>query len=327
MTLLATLLRRSVAVLVTGAAVLIFGGSALADPGAAERLVAKYPAMRAQLESNQFGAPIVLDSTEGENSVQVDMYGVFPHPFAVIKEALNSPPDWCDITSVHINVKACTTSKVGDQWYITLYNGRKYYQPPADAYPLKLKFNVQADTANYLDVSMSADTGPFHTKDHRIKLEAAPLGADKTFLHFSYTYGYGAMARMAIKTYFATIGRNKVGFSVLHGKDGKHYYVEGVRGSVERNTVRYYLALETFVDTLNYPESQRFEKRLSRWYDLTSKYPRQLKEMDKPEYMATKRREHANMIGLQKGNVSFEQEPEHAAIGRKRAYLLTAGGM
>ncbi|HJV65639.1 MAG TPA: hypothetical protein VJ550_07900 [Geomonas sp.] len=302
-------------------ALLAGSGAAWADPGGGERLLARYPVLKAELDKNPFGAPIHLDSTETSRSVVVDMYGVFPHPFAVIKEALRNPPNWCDITSLHINVKACTTAKSGDQWYVTIYNGRKYYQPPSDAYPLKLKFNLASDTADYLNINMSADQGPLHTKDHRINLEAAPLDNDKTFVHFSYTYSYGPMAKMAIKSYFATIGRDKVGFSVVAGKGGRYYYVGGVRGAVERNTVRYYLAVETFVDTLKYPAGERLEKRLSRWYDLTSRYPRQLKEMDKAEYLATKRREHGNMITLQKGNLSSEQDSEGAASGRIRASL------
>lgn len=308
------LLRTAATLVAAWAVVSLTCSAAGADPGGSERLLAKYPALKAQLEKNQFGAPIYIDSKEGERSVQVDMYGIFPHPFAAIKDALRYPPNWCDITSLHINIKACTTSKSGDQWYVTLYNGRKYYQTPSAAYPLKLKFTLQSDTPNYLEVNMAAEQGPLHTKDHRIHLEAAPLGADKTFLHFSYAYSYGTMARMAIKSYFNTIGRDKVGFSAVPGKGGKYYLVDGVRGAIERNTVRYYLALESFVDTLNYPEGVRFEKRLSRWYDLTAKYPRQLKEMDKADYLATKRREHGNMLTLQKGDLSFEQEPVGAAI-------------
>ncbi|MBP1752878.1 MAG: hypothetical protein H6Q57_1714, partial [Geobacteraceae bacterium] len=81
---------------------------------------------------------------------------------------------------------------------------------------------------------------------------------------------------------------------------GEPVYVSGVRGSVERNAVRYYLAIQTYMDTLSIPWNQRFEKRISRWFDLTARFPRQLYEMDKGEYLATKRREHNNQLMLQK---------------------------
>jgi hypothetical protein len=259
----------------------------------------KYPVIKAKLEKNQFGAPIYLESAEAEGSVRVDMYGIFNHPFEVVRDALQYPANWCDITSLHINIKACTTRKAADQWFVTLYSGRKYYQPPADAYPLKLKYRVVSLKPEYLDVALAADEGPLRTKDHRIRLEAAPLDGGRTLVHFSYVYSHGAIARMAIKTYFSTLGRDKVGFSIVPGSGGKPVYIDGVRGAIERNTVRYYLALQTYIDTLNYPEGQRFEQRISRWYDLTARY-RQLKEAEKAEYIANKKREHNNQILLQK---------------------------
>ena len=73
----------------------------------------------------------------------------------------------------------------------------------------------------------------------------------------------------------------------------------GVRGSLERNAVRYYLAIQAYMDTINIPPDQRFEKRNSRWYDLTARFPRQLYELDKGEYIANKRREHGNQRMLQ----------------------------
>jgi hypothetical protein len=53
------------------------------------------------------------------------------------------------------------------------------------------------------------------------------------------------------------------------------------------------------MDTLGIPLDQRFEKRNSRWFDLTARFPRQLHELDKGEYLANKRREHGNQLMLQ----------------------------
>lgn len=263
-------------------------------------LLAKYPAISAKLQKNQFAAPIYLESTEVEGSLKVDMYGVVSHSFNTVKDALQSPVNWCDITSMHINIKACTARKTADQWLVTIYSGRKYYQPPADAYQLKLKFRIAAQQPDYLDIALAANEGPLRTKDHRIRLEAVPLDKGRTFVHFSYAYSHGPLANMAIKAYFTTLARDKVGFSTVPGKGGRPVYIGGVRGAVERNTVRYYLALQTYLDTLNIQEGQRFEQRISRWYDLTARYPRQLKEVEKPEYLDNKRREHTNQLILQK---------------------------
>ncbi len=52
--------------------------------------------------------------------------------------------------------------------------------------------------------------------------------------------------------------------------------VGGLRGAVESNVLRYYLAILAYMDTLKIPVEQRFEKRISQWYDLTARYKRQL---------------------------------------------------
>lgn len=272
-----------------------------ASSGAAKALLAKYPSVLPKLQHNLFGAPIYLDSFENKGKAEVDMYGVFNHPFHQVKDALAVPANWCDITSLHINIKACTAKQSGGTWQVTMYSGRKYYQPPGDAYPLKLAFRVVAQQPDYLSVVLQGDQGPLRTKDHRIRLEAVPIDGGKSFIHFSYSYRTGTMATMAIKSYFATIARDKVGFSTVAGENGRPTLVTGVRGAVERNAVRYYLALECFLDALQVPEKERFERRISEWYDLTARYPLQLKELEKNEYLTNKRRELQNQFALQKG--------------------------
>ena len=62
----------------------------------------------------------------------------------------------------------------------------------------------------------------------------------------------------------------------------------GVRGVVERNTMRYYLAIDAYLDA---PGPQGREKRLGEWFDDTERYARQLHEMDRDDYLAMKRSE------------------------------------
>jgi len=263
-------------------------------------LLARYPGIKTRLEKNQFGIPLYLESREEYSSLHVDVYGIFDYPFEGVRDALRAPKNWCDINSLLINIKACTFRKVSDQWLLTLYSGRKYYQHPSDAYKLDLSFRIAAAQQEYLDIALTAKKGHLLTRDHRIRCEAAQLDKGRTFIHFSYDYSYGVLARAAIKSYYATIGRDKRGFTIIAtGKKGDPVYVGGVRGSLERNAVRYYLAIQAYMDMLNIPPNQRFEKRNSRWYDLTARYPRQLYELDKGEYLANKRREHGNQLMLQ----------------------------
>ena len=51
--------------------------------------------------------------------------------------------------------------------------------------------------------------------------------------------------------------------------------------------MRYYLAIEAYLDTLSAPAEQRFEKRLRDWYSLAERY-RQLRDLDLQEYLDTK---------------------------------------
>lgn len=263
-------------------------------------LIARYNAIKARLETNQFGIPVYLESQEKYSSLHVDVYGVFDYPFEAVRDALQAPGNWCDINLLMINVKASTFRTTSGLWRLTLYSGRKYYQQPKDAYRLDFSFKAAAPQDDYMDILLAAKDGPLLTRDHRIRVEAVPLDSNRTFIHFSYDYSYGVLARAAIKSYYATIGRNKKGFSIgASDKKGAPVFVGGVRGSVERNAVRYYFAIQTYMDTLKNPLNQRFEKRISRWYDLNARFPRQLYELDKGEYLANKRREHANQLLLQ----------------------------
>ena len=75
-------------------------------------------------------------------------------------------------------------------------------------------------------------------------------------------------------------------------KEGQPVYINGVRGMVERNAMRYYLAIEAYFGAMSAPTAQQQqEKRLHDWFALTEEHPRQLHEMERDEYLAIKRRE------------------------------------
>jgi hypothetical protein len=65
-----------------------------------------------------------------------------------------------------------------------------------------------------------------------------------------------------------------------------------MRGAVERNTMRYYLAIDAYLASLAVPASQQSEKRLQHWFDATERYPRQLHEIDRTAYLSMKRSEY-----------------------------------
>ena len=73
-------------------------------------------------------------------------------------------------------------------------------------------------------------------------------------------------------------------------------YVGGVRGVVERNTMRYYLALEAYLDTLDAPAAGRVEKRLRAFHAGLERYPRQAHELELAEYLEIKRRDASRVL-------------------------------
>jgi len=96
-------------------------------------------------------------------------------------------------------------------------------------------------------------------------------------------------------------GGGKVGFSVIGtASDGNPVYVAGLRGSVERDVVCYYLAILAYLDTLKISAEQRFEKRVSQWYALAALYKKQLLgKMEEEEYLTYKRQDQKSQQQLQ----------------------------
>ena len=264
-------------------------------------LLETYRRIEPKLERNSFGVPLFLESYERDDRVHVDVYGIVDHPFSSVLNSLKVPANWCDIVSLHPNVKVCTYRELTGGWLLTLYIGRKVYQPPEDAHQVIYHYRNVEQRQGYLDVGLSAETGLFGTKDHRMRFEAMPLDGGRTFAHVSYEYTDSVVLQLAEKVYFATLGRDKVGFTVKGtDRNGNPVYIGGPRGAIERTAVRYYLAIQSFMDTLRYPEESRFSMMTSGWYDLTGRYREQLFEMEKKEYLTCKTKEHLNRVILQR---------------------------
>jgi hypothetical protein len=266
-------------------------GDANANLGVSLR--AKYVTLQSQLSHNAFQRPLYLESSENSGGVTGDAFALLNYPFATVEVALNKPGNWCDILLLHLNTKYCHASPDSLGAVLNVSLGKKIDQPLDDAYRMDFSYRVAASTADYLQLNLAADEGPFSTRNVRIMLEAVPVAGGQTFIHLSYSYAYGMVGRLAMQGYLATIGRGKVGFTVIENKsDAQPLYIGGMRGVVERNTMRYYLAVETFLGALSAPPQARVEKRFRDWFDATERYPRQLHELTPDEYLAMKRKEY-----------------------------------
>lgn len=269
------------------------GRAADADAIAAASLRAKYDGLQNRLDHSRFHQPLYLDSSENADGVSGDIYARIAYPYATVRTVLKNPGNWCDILILHINTKYCRAASGREGVVLDVSIGTKHDQALEDAYRVDFGYRVAAQTPNYLQVGLNAERGPFATRDYRILLEAVPLDAGDTFVHFSYAFSYGLAGRLALQVYLATIGRDKVGFGVAGtGLDGTPVYIGGIRGLVERNTMRYYLAIEAFLGAVSAAPQQRLERRLRDWFAASERYPRQLHELEQDEYLDMKRKEY-----------------------------------
>jgi|SRR5689334_6798129 len=258
--------------------------------GSAAALYVKYEALQRELERNAFARPLHLDSREADDELQGDVHAILGYPFAQVRGALQGEQPWCDILILHLNVKACRVAPGGS--VLQVYIGKKFDEPPRAAHEIEFAYRVLSATADYLRLSLTAASGPFGTRDYRIIVEAVPLEGQRTFLHLSYAYGYGLSAKVAMQTYLRTIGGSKVGFTVDGRRpDGRPALVGGLRGALERNVMRYYLAVDAYLAALAAPPDERLEERLREWFDGTERYALQLHELDEGTYLEMKRRE------------------------------------
>jgi len=265
-----------------------------------EILLDTYYRLESKLEKNSFGFPLFLESFERDDRVHVDVYGIFDHSFSSVLNVLRVPANWCDIVTLDPNVKVCTYREQPGSWLLTLYIGRKTYQPPEDTRQVIYHYRNVEQRQGYLDILLDADEGPFSTRDHRMRFEALPIEGGRTFVHVSYAYSDNVALRLVEKLYFATLGIGKVGFTVTKtDRGGNPVYIGGPRGALERSVVRYHFAIQSFMDTLRYPEESRFSMRTINWYDLTSRYRKQLFEMEKKDYLRFKTEEHKDQMMLQ----------------------------
>jgi len=281
--------------LVMGATWLIMA-AALAAPASGDaqaQLNAKYLELAPRLNQNQFSRPMVIDSVESPTDPTGEVYAVMDFPYASVQRTFTQAGNWCDVLILHINTKYCQQVNSAGGPLLQMGIGSKSPEAMDRAFRLSFDFRVTAATPDYFEVNLGADKGPLATSHYRIRLAAMPLPNGRTFLHLTYSYEVGMAGRLAMQAYLATAGMGKVGFTIVStDANGKPDYVKGVRGVVERNTMRYYLAIASYLGAAPAPRAEQMENRLQAWYDATERYPRQLHEVDRVSYMSMKRDEY-----------------------------------
>ena len=269
---------------IVAAALMLAAATADADPRA---LHALYAASVERLRDSPFGRPLWIASTEADGRLEGEIRAIVEHSFTEV-EALTDPAHWCELLTLLPNIRQCRAA--ADDRQLTLWFERRFDEPPADTHPVRFDMRTRALRGAHLEVVLQAPKGPLGTSDYRVELGAVPVDKERVFLRVRYGYAYRLSARLAAGGYLATRGRDKVGFTVVASDDaGAPEYIGGLRGAVERNAMRLYLAIDAYLDALNASVAQRRDRSLRTWLDAIARYPRQLAEADRSAYLEAKR--------------------------------------
>jgi hypothetical protein len=273
--------------------VLLLASSAWAEV----TLVDRYQALKDGGSTTLPGTTISVTSTQQGVLLSADVSSILHTPFAAVSASLAQAQNWCQFMPLHFNIKACTYQRQEEGELLTLYSGRKYYQSPEESYAMDYHFeNLQQDDTR-LTLHLSADHGPAGTRDYRIEVDALPV-AEGTMLHIHSAYRPSMLSSMLTRGYLTTLGRDKVGFS--RTRQGEELLpVQGLRGVVERNVMRYQLAIEAFLDSQPLAENSRHEAALISWFRQNDSYSLQLHEMSEADYLNIKHQEWQNQQRLQ----------------------------
>lgn len=247
-------------------------------------LASQFNTLQAQLEASALKRPMLLQSSETADGLHGDVYAIVEHPVQSIATAFSDPTHWCDTMLMHLNNRACTVANHAGAAVITLSVVRKFDQPLTGAFRIPFDFHVKESTPQHVEVLLYSKSGPLGTSNYRISLEAVSISAQRSFLHFSYSYEEGFMARTGTLAYLSLFGSAKIGFTVV-GKnaDGTPSFIKGTRGLMERNAMRYFLAIDTYLAATSDAHA-----RWNAWYNASEQYPQQLHELDLATYLAIK---------------------------------------
>ena len=278
-----------------------------ADPGTALR--ARYAELGEALENSTIQQGLYVESADSSHAPRGDAYAIVHYPFAMVAGAFTSPDILCESLILHINVQYCRATRGDEPAALSVALGKKTYQSLEDTHHIQLDFNAATVSADFMRVELTAKEGPLGTGNYLIAMELVALDEQRAFMHIQYAYTQGFLARFATSAYFATRGRDKVGFTWVSDGDDPPQLVRGIRGVLERNTMRYYLAFESYLHVLGSPPPQRFEASIERWFAQTERFARQLREVTHDEYINMKRSQYQRQQDYGQSPVAMNGAP------------------
>jgi hypothetical protein len=204
------------------------------------------------------------------------LLSVMDRPFDDVRAVISDPAGWCALLILDPNVHTCRASEATVEAALG-----------ETSTPVTFTYVATGQGEGHVGSRLFAAKGPLGTSDYAVTVEAAPLTPTRTIVQLTFSQRFGMAGRMAMAAYFATSGRKKVGFTVVsRDAEGKPVYVGDLRGGIERNLARYFLAIEANAASRTVPVAQQPEARVRTWLSGTERYPAQLREA--PGYLERK---------------------------------------
>lgn len=247
------------------------------------------------------GLPIHAKVSVGDGVVDSDTLAVVSRPAEQVMALLGSARGWCEINLLQPNVKACVVEPSADGQRLLIHFGAKHFQP-VELTPLKKRFELRVERreGGYMALRLWPEPEKLAEGARPALIEIVALDRNRSGLRMRNHDPLSTGERLLSAAYFATSGRDKVGFSTAGvDADGNPVPVGGLVGGIERNIVRHYLAIETLLEAKVSGAGVPLEQRLAHWFALTERHARQLHELDLAEYLDIKRREFAQSAELQ----------------------------
>lgn len=279
-----------------------------------ESLLDRYHRLKGGLSATLPGTRISMNSTEQQKVLSAEISSILPQPFETVSSALAKAENWCLFMPLHFNIKACTYQTQAGKTLLTLYSGRKSYQSPEESFQMGYQFETLQQNDDKLSLRLRAEHGPANTRNYLIEIHTMRV-EEGTMLYIHSSYRPSLLSSLLTGGYLSTLGRNKLGFSRIAEGGGSHL-VQGIRGVIERNVMRYHLAIDAYITSQSLAAPSRREAALVSWFKQNDSYPEQLHEMAQSEYLMIKRKEWLNQQRLQQ---TLNEKIQLAEISRKDA--------
>jgi hypothetical protein len=221
-----------------------------------------------------------------------DLFATVEYDIAELNTAAGSSERWCEVMLLLSNSHGCHATGGNKNDILQVVISSSKTGDMTGATPTAFELQVRSTTADYLDAALVATEGPMGTRNISLRLQAIPLSATRSFVHLHYAYDTQWLGQVAMQAYLQTAGRGKVGFTRVSGTNGNTNYLDGARGVIERNTMRYFLGLECALAFDAQKAPQRFNSMAQCWYEQVEKYPVQLHEMQRNAYLDMKSAEY-----------------------------------